>query len=1069
MEPKAASKRFAFEFLTATAVFVVCLLWIFRAPLLSGQVAAFEAKPQSSGALLDIRESVYEVEAPLVVQARMLKDGFFPSWTPYSAGGNPLIAKMQNAVFAPEHLLLYVFPLASFPYLLMAIVALKLYLAFIFTYLFARTIRLDQFAAIFAGLIYVFSDWITFSIAGHGSAASYLPLLLLLVESYFRGHRRRAQWLLPWAVAFTFLAGHFESAFYICMTTGIYFLARLSNDASAARGEKFARLLGFVGPASVGAILAGVQIAPAYEYVQHSYNKAWHDSSFWGFWDYQTIAKHLSFDDSPMLGLGFTGLFLFVWSLKSYFQSREKPPHVRLLALVGAAASLATCIACLSNLGLDETLSRLACCFNTADLLSWVAGFFLLFLSFWIWRADDQHPGIKILGGIMIGSIALMLRLPLLSNALLHLPLFKDFHNAGGHRWEFNLATAILCAAALQKIHALAREAWPRRFKIALRSFCVLIALVGGYLTSLPLKEIAARLIPAGIPAIDSQHAPPGAAGGIMGPQTQVTYGRTRAIVGWVPASPKVASIAVELAQAGQPLSPSHVMAEISSGSDRRYFHAIVPVPTQLGNKFPAALVTYADGAQKMLQGGEVEVRARGKSPESAWLIVGAVLAFPLIFLSGTVVPRVAAALLLIWMMGQCPSDAIPASQRPYRLGGVDKIKEDKEPLRIGSLQTNFLTADYPSVYGISDIRPGGDNIDVLSHIYFNFVGGAFLGNTSDSGGLDLHHAQNRENYDEGLRLFGIANVKYFVDFPDSTLTHPDLEPIYRGSDMTVFRNKQFRPRAQFYSRYTYLSMGDWTDYGKRDNFILPLLGQVRQGVFNDGSVLLLNDMPTESFEIPAQAAPTEASVVIKDYSPDKVRIDVAAARPGLLFLADTLFPGWVASRNGVEVPILRSWLNFRAVQVPAGKSTVEFAYRPVVLLTALFASVLAALAWLILYYRDRFGHSPHPESSLPAARNKKKKKSAEPDPFVLDEDVVMIGLCIASAERIELSLIAATLLFWTIWAALRYKGGIQHGWASGGWEINAAAGALLVIGAAIFFRDLKKRAFGEEAGVPGM
>jgi uncharacterized membrane protein YfhO len=52
-------------------------------------------------------------------------------------------------------------------------------------------------------------------------------------------------------------------------------------------------------------------------------------------------------------------------------------------------------------------------------------------------------------------------------------------------------------------------------------------------------------------------------------------------------------------------------------------------------------------------------------------------------------------------------------------------------------------------------------------------------------------------------------------------------------------------------------------------------------------------------------------------------------AQPGFLLLLDTYFPGWTATVNGEKTPILRADYNFRAVQLPAGKSVVRFVYQP--------------------------------------------------------------------------------------------------------------------------------------------
>ena len=82
----------------------------------------------------------------------------------------------------------------------------------------------------------------------------------------------------------------------------------------------------------------------------------------------------------------------------------------------------------------------------------------------------------------------------------------------------------------------------------------------------------------------------------------------------------------------------------------------------------------------------------------------------------------------------------------------------------------------------------------------------------------------------------------------------------------------------------------------------------------------------------------------------------MSAPARGFLYLADQYFPGWRATVNGAPAPILRANYAFRAVEVPAGTSTVEFRYRPVSVLigAAITAITLAGLA--ILAFRSAGG-----------------------------------------------------------------------------------------------------------------
>ncbi|MEO0563251.1 MAG: YfhO family protein, partial [Chloroflexota bacterium] len=68
----------------------------------------------------------------------------------------------------------------------------------------------------------------------------------------------------------------------------------------------------------------------------------------------------------------------------------------------------------------------------------------------------------------------------------------------------------------------------------------------------------------------------------------------------------------------------------------------------------------------------------------------------------------------------------------------------------------------------------------------------------------------------------------------------------------------------------------------------------------------------------------------IRRYTPTQVEIDVPAAYDdSFLVLSDSYYPGWRATVNGVERPIYRANVNFRAIELPSGESRVIFEYDP--------------------------------------------------------------------------------------------------------------------------------------------
>ena len=125
------------------------------------------------------------------------------------------------------------------------------------------------------------------------------------------------------------------------------------------------------------------------------------------------------------------------------------------------------------------------------------------------------------------------------------------------------------------------------------------------------------------------------------------------------------------------------------------------------------------------------------------------------------------------------------------------------------------------------------------------------------------------------------------------------------------------------------------------------ILTEVRSGKFDPRQVLFLEEEPkiVADNETKITALETNISVRITSYEPDEVRIEASLPRPGFLLLLDTYFPGWTASVNGRPTRIFRADYNFRAVSLPAGKSTIRFSYRPKSLRIGMALSAMSLLA----------------------------------------------------------------------------------------------------------------------------
>ncbi|MBW2421257.1 MAG: YfhO family protein [Deltaproteobacteria bacterium] len=105
---------------------------------------------------------------------------------------------------------------------------------------------------------------------------------------------------------------------------------------------------------------------------------------------------------------------------------------------------------------------------------------------------------------------------------------------------------------------------------------------------------------------------------------------------------------------------------------------------------------------------------------------------------------------------------------------------------------------------------------------------------------------------------------------------------------------------------------------------------------------VLLEREPTLATSTPLGGGRHEASITA--YAPERVAITVQAARPALLVLTDTHYPGWQAHIDGEPAETLRANGLFRAVGVPDGRHEVIFEYRPASFRWGVRLSLAAAL-----------------------------------------------------------------------------------------------------------------------------
>jgi hypothetical protein len=135
------------------------------------------------------------------------------------------------------------------------------------------------------------------------------------------------------------------------------------------------------------------------------------------------------------------------------------------------------------------------------------------------------------------------------------------------------------------------------------------------------------------------------------------------------------------------------------------------------------------------------------------------------------------------------------------------------------------------------------------------------------------------------------------------------------------------------------------------------ILSLLATGKVNDRETALVERPPPSGFTGSTGAGP--ASVTFATDDAERVVVMAESAEPGFLLLADQCYPGWYATVNGASTPILCANLTFRLVEIPAGRSIVEFRYRPRSVYVGAIVSVLTLVVVVSALLRQNDRASP--------------------------------------------------------------------------------------------------------------
>ena len=167
------------------------------------------------------------------------------------------------------------------------------------------------------------------------------------------------------------------------------------------------------------------------------------------------------------------------------------------------------------------------------------------------------------------------------------------------------------------------------------------------------------------------------------------------------------------------------------------------------------------------------------------------------------------------------------------------------------------------------------------------------------------------------LDLFSVALL--VSDDPPDWLERRYRRVSATDAEHAVFENPHALPRAYAVTRAL-----------EAPTQAEPALARLVAAGFDPRRTALVENPPAHLIAAAGAEIPEfRGKVEIKVYEPERVVLHTASLRPAIVVLTDAHYPGWVATLDGREVPLLRANWNFRAVVTEIGQHEIEFRYRP--------------------------------------------------------------------------------------------------------------------------------------------
>ncbi|MFW5940749.1 MAG: oligosaccharide flippase family protein [Chloroflexota bacterium] len=834
-----------------------------------------------------------------------LSAGELPLWSPYLFAGSPFLATGQSAAYYPFSVFFLVLPLAkAYGWYTIS----QLWLAGVFTYLFARVMRMRRPSAAMAGLVFQGAGFMLVSAAVFPmivGAAIWLPLLLASLEMAIRAGSspRGAGRTLPWvalgalALGSQILAGHIEITYYTLLVMAGYAGWRLVSRGVYLAGEQRAgngadyfgrrlrlRLLKtsvwLLGLVTIGIMLGAIQFVPFYEVGQANFREG-------------------SASLAEVRGWAFPPRRALTLAAPNFFGNPAHHSYQDVFS--GERVPLDTNYYGEPNPNGAGTSSWGIKNYVEGGVYLGILPLLLAFLGLWTWRRRSSGPRSAIFFFVVLSffSLAFIFGTPLYAILYYGLPGINQLHSP--FRWVFplSLAVAMLAGYGMDYLAASRQAATNKPVQ------------AGRWASDTAPARLLQPLVLWGRPSLVTWLAGALFWGGVL-----LLGGLGVSYLFYGSLEPLIERVFLGMAKAPE-----------------AFPHARAFYSYELRQFLILALALIASGAVLrvsrcpiFLPGGSRSQVRRPLWPILALIVVG---------------------LDLLVANAGFHTAADPALLE-YRPDLVAWLQEQPGRWRMTTFTPRGdkpLNANTPWLYGLQDVR-GYDSVIPRQYV-------AYMEAIEPQNELLFNRIQPIVNWESlNSPLLDLLGVKYIVSA--ETVDLPKLEQVWEGEGLRVYENLAVAPRAFTLPQTATAVVPDpLAEMLERDPRQHVIVAQEDWRTLEaDWEMQHPPLIPNIDAPLPDQPLAAEVTA----YGNIEVVVQTAVEDPSWLVLTDSYFEGWKAfvRPQGTgedfedEVPLYRVNGNFRGVLLEPGEWSVRFRYSP---LTFKVGGLTSAMAGIILLF----------------------------------------------------------------------------------------------------------------------